>query len=307
MAESLPGEWNPSVPPQVPHTTPETPLLPPAHLWMPSAHPADGNGEADAHQPLHVVQPDLQSGPEPDGQAAAEAYMLDARAVRKVYKTGSVEVEALAGVDLSVARGELVAVMGASGSGKTTLLNCLSGLDEITAGEVYVDGVDIQRLPDAQRTQHRAANMGFVFQSFNLIPVFTAVENVELPLLLLDVPSKTARELATEMLGKVGLAKRLHNRPNEMSGGEQQRTTVARALVTEPAIVWADEPTGNLDTHTAQDVLDLMWELNDHGQTLILVTHDPAIGEAAQRVVQMRDGLVVGDATQEKRRVVASR
>lgn len=233
--------------------------------------------------------------------------MLDARDVRKVYKSGTVEVEALAGVSLAVEPGELVAVMGASGSGKTTLLNCLSGLDEITDGQVYVSGVDIQSLPDAKRTEHRARSMGFVFQAFNLIPVFSAVENVELPLLLSDVPAKEARRRSTEMLERVGLGKRLHNKPTELSGGEQQRTTIARALVGEPSIVWADEPTGALDSHTAQQVLDLLWELNDHGQTLMLVTHDPAIGNAASRVVAMRDGHKVEDRRQPKKRVVASR
>ncbi|MCC7075728.1 MAG: ABC transporter ATP-binding protein [Acidimicrobiia bacterium] len=233
--------------------------------------------------------------------------MLDASGVRKVYRTGSIEVEALGGVDLTVMRGELVAVMGASGSGKTTLLNCLSGLDDIDDGTVHVEGIDIQTLPDARRTEHRAKSMGFVFQAFNLIPVFSAVENVELPLLLSDIPAKEARARAIDMLGRVGLGARLHNKPPEMSGGEQQRTTVARALVGNPAIVWADEPTGNLDSHTAQTVLDLLWELNDAGQTLIVVTHDPAIGAAAARVVEMRDGVVVSDHYGEKRRVQASR
>lgn len=237
----------------------------------------------------------------------AETAMLDAQGVRKVYRTGAVEVEALRGVELRVDRGELVAVMGPSGSGKTTLLNCLSGLDEIDGGCVFVEGVDIQKLGDAERTDHRARSMGFVFQAFNLIPVFSAVENVELPLLLSDVPAKQARARATAMLERVGLGDRLNNKPPEMSGGEQQRTTVARALVGEPAIVWADEPTGNLDTQTAQKVLDLLWELNDHGQTLIVVTHDPAIGSATGRIVHMRDGCIIDEERRQKRRVESSR
>lgn len=270
---------------------PAAPLPP-----LPPQQPVAPNGY---HEPAPVAV----------GDAAPEQAVLrlTARGVRKVYRTGNVEVEALAGVDLDVAAGELVAVMGASGSGKTTLLNCLSGLDDIDAGEVFVDGLDIQRLPDAKRTEHRARHMGFVFQAFNLIPVFTAVENVELPLLLVGTPAREARERAAHILERVGLADRLGNRPNEMSGGEQQRTTVARALVTEPSIVWADEPTGNLDTHTAQTVLDLLWELNDHGQTLIVVTHDPSIGDSAGRIVQMRDGSIIDDRIQEKRRVEASR
>ena len=238
---------------------------------------------------------------------AAGAAMLDARGVRKIYRTGSVEVEALAGVDLAVDAGELVAVMGPSGSGKTTLLNCLSGLDDIDAGEVFIDETDIQALPDARRTEHRAHHMGFVFQAFNLIPVLSAVENVELPLLLVDTSAKESRARAIEMLERVGLGHRLHNKPAEMSGGEQQRTTVARALVAQPAIVWADEPTGNLDTQTAAAVLDLLWELNDQGQTLIVVTHDPAIGEAAGRLVRMRDGCIIDDTTGTRRPVDASR
>lgn len=235
------------------------------------------------------------------------ALMLDARGVRKTYRTGAVEVEALVDITLEVGHGELVAVMGPSGSGKTTLLNCLSGLDEIDAGEVFVEGIDVQSLPDAQRTEHRATAMGFVFQAFNLIPVFSAVENVELPLLLAGATAREARERAADMLGRVGLSQRLHNKPPELSGGEQQRTTIARALVGEPSIVWADEPTGNLDTQTAQAILDLLWDLNDQGQTLILVTHDPAIGDASTRVVQMRDGHIVADEKGTKRRVQASR
>lgn len=280
------GEWDPGAMPPYP-ATPQPPLPP-----MPPVAP-------DGFQDATPV--DANTAPAPG------VLRLQARGVRKVYRTGTVEVEALRGVDLDVAAGELVAIMGASGSGKTTLLNCLSGLDDIDGGEVFVDGVDIQRLPDAKRTDHRARSMGFVFQAFNLIPVFTAVENVELPLLLIGTPAKQAREMASDILDRVGLGGRLGNRPNEMSGGEQQRTTVARALVTEPSIVWADEPTGNLDTHTAQTVLDLLWELNEHGQTLIVVTHDPAIGESAGRVVQMRDGSIIADRPQDKRRVEASR
>lgn len=247
------------------------------------------------------------AGSLPPVEPIYEVPMLDARGVRKIYRTGSVEVEALCGIDLTVMSGELVAVMGASGSGKTTLLNCLSGLDDIDEGTVHVEGIDIQALPDAKRTEHRAKSMGFIFQAFNLIPVFSAVENVELPLLLADVPTKEARARAVDMLGRVGLATRLHNKPPEMSGGEQQRTTVARALVAEPAVVWADEPTGNLDSHTAQTVLDLLWDLNDAGQTLIIVTHDPAIGAAAGRIVEMRDGTVISDHYGQKRQVEASR
>jgi putative ABC transport system ATP-binding protein len=222
--------------------------------------------------------------------------LLVAERVRKVYRTGGVEVEALAGLDLTVHKGELVAVMGPSGSGKTTLLNCLSGLDDIDGGRVLVEGEDLFAMPDARRTSHRARAMGFVFQAFNLIPVFTAAENVELPLLLNGVPARPARAAAVGMLERVGLGHRTGHRPSELSGGEQQRVTIARALAARPAIVWADEPTGNLDTQMAEQVIALLHELNrEDGQTIVLVTHDQGVGAGAGRLVRMRDGRLVGD------------
>jgi putative ABC transport system ATP-binding protein len=222
--------------------------------------------------------------------------LLVAEQVHKVYRNGEIEVVALAGLDLTVHRGELVAVMGPSGSGKTTLLNCLSGLDDIDGGRVLVNGQDLFALSDAKRTAHRARSMGFVFQAFNLIPVFSAAENVELPLLLSGTPAKEARRRAIQMLERVGLGHRTGHRPNELSGGEQQRVTVARALASRPAIVWADEPTGNLDTAMADQVMALLHELNrQDGQTIVLVTHDPSIGASAGRVIRMRDGRLVGD------------
>ena len=225
--------------------------------------------------------------------------LLVAEQVRKVYRTGEIEVEALVGLDLTVHRGELVAVMGPSGSGKTTLLNCVSGLDDIDGGRVLVEGQDLFAMSDAKRTAHRARSMGFVFQAFNLIPVFTAAENVELPLLLGGTPARAARRRTLQMLERVGLGHRVGHRPNELSGGEQQRVTVARALASRPAIVWADEPTGNLDTQMATQVIDLLHELNrEDGQTIVLVTHDPAIGAAAGRLLCMRDGRLVGDERQ---------
>ena len=228
--------------------------------------------------------------------------LLVAERVSKIYRTGDVEVPALIDLDLQVCAGELVAVMGPSGSGKTTLLNCLSGLDDIDGGRVLVEGRDLFAMSDAERTEHRARSMGFVFQSFNLIPVFTAVENVELPLLLVGSPPKPARAAAIEMLGRVGLSHREAHLPNQMSGGEQQRVTIARALVARPAIVWADEPTGNLDSSLAAEVMDLLLELNrEHGQTIVLVTHDPAIGRAAGRLIMMRDGRLAGDDSAPRR------
>ncbi len=225
--------------------------------------------------------------------------ILTARGVRKVYRTGTVEVEALRGIDIDIEAGELVMVMGPSGNGKTTMLNCLSGLDDIDAGEVFVDGEDIQRMADAARTEHRAKRMGFIFQSFNLIPVFSAAENVELPVLVTGVRAKEARRRSLEMLERVGLTDRADHRPAELSGGEQQRVAIARALVSEPAIVWADEPTGNLDSQTAEAVLDLLRAVHAAGQTVVIVTHDHAIGATGQRLVQVRDGRITYDGAPE--------
>jgi putative ABC transport system ATP-binding protein len=227
----------------------------------------------------------------PNGQP-----LLVAEHVHKVYRTGEIKVQALVDLDLRVGRGEMVAVMGPSGSGKTTLLNCLSGLDDIDGGRVLVDGQDLFAMSDAARTTHRAKAMGFIFQSFNLIPVFTAAENVELPLLLGGTPAGQARKRAVEMLERVGLGPRVGHRPNELSGGEQQRVTIARALASRPAIVWADEPTGNLDTHMADQVVELLHELNHvDGQTIVLVTHDASIGSSVPRLIHMRDGRLVTD------------
>jgi putative ABC transport system ATP-binding protein len=230
---------------------------------------------------------------------SAASQLLVATGVRKVYQTGEIAVEALKDLNVRVDAGELVAVMGPSGSGKTTLLNCLSGLDDIDDGTVMVQGRDLFAMSDSQRTEHRARTMGFIFQAYNLIPVFTALENVELPLLLVGTPLKEARTRAISMLERVGLEHRVTHRPNEMSGGEQQRVAIARALVGEPAIVWADEPTGNLDTHMAEQVMDLLCELNkEDGQTFVLVTHDPGIGARANRMLRMQDGRLVDDTAQ---------
>jgi putative ABC transport system ATP-binding protein len=204
-------------------------------------------------------------------------------------------VEALRSIDLVVHEGEFVAVMGPSGSGKTTLLNCCSGLDDIDGGRVLLDGVDIHALSDAERTSGRASAMGFVFQAYNLIPVFSAVENVELPALLAGIDAKSARRRAHETLERVGLGERAKHRPGELSGGEQQRVTVARALAGRPRVVWADEPTGALDSDNAVLIMDLLRELNAEGLTLILITHDESVGALGNRLVRMRDGRVVSD------------
>jgi putative ABC transport system ATP-binding protein len=215
--------------------------------------------------------------------------IVRARGVRKVYRGGT-EVEALRGVDFEAGRAEMVAVMGPSGSGKTTLLNCLSGLERFEGGEVLIDGSDLAALSDDDRTEYRARNMGFVFQAFNLLPVLTAVENVEIPLLLLGARARDARRRASEILDVIGLGDRLDHRPDQLSGGEQQRAAVARALVHRPAVVWADEPTGNLDSEATESVMELLVRLNEQGQTIVLVTHNPSVAARAARIVRMRDG-----------------
>jgi putative ABC transport system ATP-binding protein len=240
--------------------------------------------------------------------APSAPAILEATGVTKIYRTGDIEVPALNGVDLEIRAGEFLAVMGPSGCGKTTLLNCMSGLDDIDGGTVMVDGDDIHAMSDSKRTDHRATRMGFIFQSFNLIPVLTAAENVELPLLLTNVKSSEARSRAVEMLDRVGLGHRHDHRPNELSGGEQQRVAVARALVSKPAIIWADEPTGNLDSTMANAVVDLLREVHAAGQTIVIVTHDADIGAAAARLVRMQDGNIVDDApTRRRRRPLAAK
>jgi ABC-type lipoprotein export system ATPase subunit len=205
-------------------------------------------------------------------------------------------------VSFSVPPGEMVAIMGPSGSGKTTLLNCLSGLDRIDSGDVLIEGVSLGSMSDEERTDYRAHRMGFVFQFYNLMPVLTAVENVELPLLVARVPAKEARRRALATLDLVGLAERAGHVPDELSGGQRQRATIARALVNEPAIVWADEPTGDLDSENADEIVALMRQLNlTHGLTLLIVTHDITVGRATDRIVRMVDGRIVDEELLEVR------
>ena len=232
----------------------------------------------------------------PRSGIAPNGTILAASAVQKTYKTEAGCVEALRAVDLDVSRGEFLTIMGPSGSGKTTMLNCLSGLDDIDGGSVVIDGQDLHEMSDAKRSRHRAEEMGFIFQSFNLIPVFTAAENVELPLLLTQERPSIARKRAESTLDRVGLGHRMGHRPNELSGGEQQRVTIARALAGNPAVVWADEPTGNLDSETAASVMELLLELHQDGLTIVLVTHDPSIGASAGRLLMMRDGRIESDS-----------
>jgi putative ABC transport system ATP-binding protein len=238
----------------------------------------------------------VASVPPPHGGPIAEA-----RGISKSYRTADVVVHALRHVSLSIEPGEIVAVMGPSGCGKTTLLNVLSGLDSVDSGEILIAGEPLHRMSDARRTEHRARSMGFIFQSFNLMPVLSAVENVELPLLVGGTRVDEARRRALQTLALVGLEDRARHRPNQLSGGQQQRVAIARALVNQPAIVWADEPTGNLDSDTGGEVLDLLMRLNrENGQTFVIVTHDPGVGALAGRIIQMKDGRIESEALRER-------
>ena len=220
--------------------------------------------------------------------------IIQAQQVKKVYRNGQLRIEALNNITMEVEQGEMVAIMGPSGCGKTTLLNCLSGLDTIDGGDVFIKGDNLRDLSDNERTAYRARHMGFIFQDFNLLPVLSAVENVELPMLVSRVPGRKARKRAVEMLDRVGLSDRARHRPAELSGGQRQRVTIARALTNDPAIVWADEPTGNLDSETAEDIMNLICHLNrDNGQTFVIVTHDIEVGKLANRIITMRDGQIV--------------
>jgi ABC-type lipoprotein export system ATPase subunit len=223
-----------------------------------------------------------------------EQPIIEAQKVHKIYRSGLLRVEALRNIDMVVAKGEMVAIMGPSGCGKTTLLNCLAGLDTIDDGNVFIQGDNLRDLTDNQRTAYRAMHMGFVFQDFNLLPMLSAVENVELPMLVSKTPSRKARSRALELLDRVGLADRARHRPAELSGGQRQRVTIARALTNDPAIVWADEPTGNLDSESANDVMDLLALFNrEHGQTLVIVTHALEVGQRGNRIILMQDGNIV--------------
>ena len=220
--------------------------------------------------------------------------IITATDIHKTYDTGTVKVDALRGVDLNVERGEMVAIMGPSGCGKTTMLNCLSGLDEIDSGRVLIDGVVLHDLPDDERSDYRARRMGFVFQLYNLLPVLSAAENVELPLLVSGVSPGESRKRSLEFLDIVGLSEMAQHLPGELSGGQRQRVTIARALVNQPYIVWADEPTGDLDSETASEIMDLMCRLNvENGQSFVLVTHSDDVGARAHRIIRMRDGEIV--------------
>ena len=237
--------------------------------------------------------------PSPD--AVDSAAIIQATEVVKTYDTGRVQVRALRGVSLTVQRGEMVAIMGPSGCGKTTLLNCLSGLDVIESGQILIEGVDINGLSDNKKTEYRAKRMGFVFQFYNLLPVLSTAENVELPLLVAGVGAREARKRALAALERVQLVEWASHRPGELSGGQRQRVTIARSLVNQPAIVWADEPTGDLDSANADAIMDLMVELNaSQHQTFVIVTHAREVAVRTDRIVQMVDGLIVDEQLTER-------
>ena len=222
--------------------------------------------------------------------------IIHANEVVKTYRSRDVVVEALNNVSFAVQSGEMVAVMGPSGCGKTTLLNCLSGLDSIDSGDVSIAGRLLRTMSDDALSEYRAKSMGFVFQAYNLLPVLTVQENVELPLILAGNSQKNSRDRATEKLNLVGLGDRIDHLPAELSGGQQQRVAIARALANDPSIVWADEPTGNLDSTNAGEIMELLTRLNkEQGQTFVLVTHSDEVGGMADRIVRMSDGVIVDD------------
>jgi len=223
--------------------------------------------------------------------------MVEAQGVHKIYELNGIKVHALRNINLIIEKGDMVAIMGPSGCGKTTLLNCLSGLDDPTSGVVKIEGIPLAQMNDNELSEYRATRMGFVFQSFNLLPVLTAVENVELPLLIAGISETEARLQALEMLANVGLSEWAHHKPSELSGGQQQQVAIARALINRPAIIWADEPTGNLDSTSADQITKLLKRLNaTNRQTFVIVTHDPVVAKTADRLISMKDGAILSES-----------
>ena len=223
--------------------------------------------------------------------------MVEAHRVHKIYELNGLKVHALRDVNLLIEKGDMVVIMGPSGCGKTTLLNCLSGLDAPTSGIVKIEGIPLSQMNDNELSEYRATRMGFIFQSFNLLPVLTALENVELPLLVAGINEKDARLRALSILSRVDLEEWAHHRPMELSGGQQQRVAIARALISRPAIIWADEPTGNLDSAGADQITALLKTLNKaNRQTFVIVTHDPSVAKTADRLISMKDGAILSES-----------
>ena len=222
-------------------------------------------------------------------------YLLEAHALHKVYRNGEAELRVLKGIDLTIEKGRIISIVGPSGAGKSTLLHLLGGLDVPTSGEVILKGMDLYKLDDEKRAKVRNEMLGFVFQFYHLLPEFTALENVVLPVLIKGMPKKGASDYAKKLLQDVGLGERLNHKPSELSGGEHQRVAIARALVNEPEIVFCDEPTGNLDSKTGSEIQELLWRINrEKGETLIIVTHDEKIARYADRIIHIEDGVLRG-------------
>jgi putative ABC transport system ATP-binding protein len=230
-----------------------------------------------------------------DREVDLVAEIIKVENVKKIYRMGDNEVRALDGVSLVVEEGEFLIVMGPSGSGKTTLLHLMGCLDKPTEGEIYIASTPVSKLNDSQLAKIRNKMVGFVFQQFNLLPRLTALENVELPMIYAGVPKSARRKKAKELLELVGLGDRLHHRPTQLSGGQMQRVAIARALANDPMVLLADEPTGNLDSKSGEEILKIFSELNEIGQTIIIVTHDPEVAKHAGRIVRMRDGKIVSE------------
>jgi len=230
--------------------------------------------------------------------------MIRIENVTKVYKTGAIRLTALNDISLHIKPGEFVAVMGPSGCGKSTLLNILGCLDKMTSGRYILNGKDVSTLAGNELARIRNKEIGFIFQSFNLLPRMTVLENVELPMVYAGVPARERREKAIEALSKVDLAERIRHRPSEISGGQMQRVAIARAIVNNPSIILADEPTGNLDTKATEEIMRIIRKLNDEGTTILMVTHEPDVANYAGRIIRMRDGRIIDDSPVQNRTVI---
>ena len=228
--------------------------------------------------------------------------MLKVKDLVKVYDTGVIQVEALKKINLEVKKGEFVAIMGSSGSGKSTFMNILGCLDSLTSGTYELDGIDVSRMSSSELATIRNKKIGFVFQAFNLLPKMDLLRNVELPMMYAGCSKKQREEKALKALERVGLAERVDHKPNEISGGQKQRAAIARSLVNDPAIILADEPTGNLDSKSSNEIMDIFTELNNEGVTIILVTHEPDIAEYAKSIITFKDGIIISDVMNTKSR-----